>query len=307
MKINKFIVLTLAIIGFPNLAYTEESNNFILTFDDSLKQNNIFQSQSQSLVENVADRVIEPSTITHERNYGLETFDLAFSCDDRRTGNPLPGVLVQIYNLEAEIFSGGHDHDNDYIPRPTGSFEPNYYRSPDGYFKTTFTAPEISGWITATISCSYPGYNPLTLKYVIHVRYPGLEPMPDGYNYDLIGSWGMDNVTSQHEHNHFALQSTINTLVALAAEFTALYPGQSLQFNDMSLVTGGAFDIHNEWNANEFRVEKEHGSHRMGEEVDISLSNLTPVQRRVFADMATFNVDVEWHHVYTNHLHLRYY
>lgn len=94
--------------------------------------------------------------------------------------------------------------------------------------------------------------------FTIGVRIDGLEPLPAGANYVLVGS------TAIHPDNHYGIATLNNSLITLANNYAAASPGQQLRYNDMSLAEGGLFDIGGNWTP-------PHVSHRFGTDVDLAL------------------------------------
>lgn len=271
MKVDKLITLSLSlfVIGLPNLGYSQEGLDLKLEFmsNSSLIQSSL-SNINGPLETAPADYSIKPSV---KRKNKIETFDFSYRCFDRSTGLPIPGTIFRFESLYAHPYSGGHDHlyeddeayenGNEYY-RPTGSVYPPEETRDDGTATMRFTAPEVSGYITLTTSCNHPNYNPARYSILINVTYPGLIPMPEGNNYKLIGSWGMDYVTSMHVNNHNARPDVVQSLKNIADAFATAYPGKKVFYNDMSLPSGGHFDIGNKW-------KNSHKSHRFGNDVDV--------------------------------------
>ena len=94
-----------------------------------------------------------------------------------------------------------------------------------------------------------------------------------GPGYDLIGG---DTHGGKHNDNHYALPQHIDKLKALAVLWQAKY-GETLEYNDASLVWGGLFDY--DWdglanNENNYAPRPwtpPHGGHREGKHTDLRI------------------------------------
>jgi len=189
-------------------------------------------------------------------------------------GNPttvtvtaLPAQAGQSVSLQAQevAFSGGHEH----LGRPVGSFaSPSGTTNSEGRFTTTYTAPQFSGGMTiiATVA-GIAGSKHLS------VVVTGLSLLGPGANYTLEGA------TTPHPVNHYGNATAIANLPPIADQYAALFPGSVLEYDDMSLVLGGQFDVgprpaHPEWQFWQFP----HQEHRLGANCDVHKSNV-PSQR----------------------------
>lgn len=175
-----------------------------------------------------------------------------------------------LFNVDAAIsqprpetgtLSGGHEHDNS--SRPVGSFDIlSGNTGASGYgFQTTYTAGETSGNIEFTIFCA-TCIESSKFEY-FQVGVPGLYPLQPADQYNLVGAppgW-------LHPDNHYGTPSFVAKLAALATLYYTKYQTQSsnkLEFNDISLVTGGLYDILNNW-------RPDHFEHRIGISADMRL------------------------------------
>ena len=154
--------------------------------------------------------------------------------------------------------SGSHDHDDP--SRPLGRFEPASGNSgSDAILETTYFSPEVSGVVSLTATGVGPQgqiFGPLNLT--IGVRVPGLKDLGPGANYNLIGQ------TPIHPVNHFGTPQFDGKLVKVANLYAAAFPGNKLNYNDISLPLGGIFDLDANW-------LPLHVSHRFGVDVDMRL------------------------------------
>ncbi len=161
-------------------------------------------------------------------------------------------------------YSGGHDHDNN---RPVGRF----VKSNNDTLSSFSDKTDENGMRTYTyLSSGFGGIDSIFVKgqtdkdtasVKILLKRDDFQLMQDGERYDLIGAYGEPGVISQHRVNHYGKQALINKLIQLA---DSAYADSSyiLQYNDMSLVNGGPFDIKNNWST-------PHNTHREGTNVDI--------------------------------------
>jgi hypothetical protein len=85
------------------------------------------------------------------------------------------------------------------------------------------------------------------------------------------------------------------TLVSLADSYAAAFPNQRVAYNDMSLVTGGLFDISGAWS-------KPHTSHRFGNDADF---RFPPVAQRRRARQIIYASGISLIIVEGDHWHLR--
>lgn len=197
---------------------------------------------------------------------------------DVYTGRIVPDAYVWL-RLTAMPYSGGHDHHDS--GRPAGTYD-RYEGSTgrDGWqFKVTYTAPEVSGNIQTYVTCTSPYGYCYSGIFTTEVKTAGLVPMPNGLNYDLIGSFGMPNVTSQHVSNHYAAPSFVGKLVYLADLYYLQYLAK-LKYNDISLQWGGLFDIDNNWQSS----PRGHWEHRKGISVDVDYVYVPAARRKKVLD-----------------------
>lgn len=208
-------------------------------------------------------------------------------CYDPSTGQPIPGVTIQI-SVQAEDGTGGHLHTDP--NRPAGNFNPaSGVVSSNNLLTTIYTSPDVSGIIDATISGTLPdGVTPCTpATYPIGVETQGLSAIPlTGSGYATTPSTGHDN------NNVFANPSVATNLQRLPFAFDILaqaimnagfIPPQTiptLTYTSLSLTYGGLFDVDqtgsgtitNPWNP-------PHCGHRLGTNADLRIYNI-PAQFR---------------------------
>jgi hypothetical protein len=198
------------------------------------------------------------------------------------------GQAVSLSVTEVQ-FSGGHQHSS----RPLGSLGASSGNTnANGQFQTTYTASAFGGVevIQATVSGG-SGNAQLT------VAVQGLVALSPGANYNLVGQ------TTTHPANHFGTPTANASLVAIANQYAAAFPGNSpLNYNDQSLVQGGLFDIGPPFGA---LWASPHLEHRLGRNCDVPKSNVPQANRatleQIFANNGSPNFLDEG-----NHWHLRF-
>lgn len=173
--------------------------------------------------------------------------------------NPIPNYQ---FTLSAFVRpnSGGHDHNDG---RPTGKFI-----TPAKDTVATFQGSTNSnGTATYTYICSgFGGVDSLHVKgktdkdtasAVILLKIADLVELIEGTNFKLIGDKPI------HKRNHYGTKSTTDKLKILA---DSAYADSAwvLQYNDISLIDGGPFDVSTAyvWNT-------PHQHHREGRNVDM--------------------------------------
>lgn len=98
-------------------------------------------------------------------------------------------------------------------------------------------------------------------KVTIEERVRGLQPIEEGASYRLTGAYGEAGVTSRHTETHNGIRSLRVAIVGVAADYLDATNG-TLGINDLSLPSGGLFDIGNNW-------RPPHNQHRKGTSVDV--------------------------------------
>ncbi len=183
---------------------------------------------------------------------------------DLTTGAIIPNADFQLRATPGPM-NGGHDHDNS--SRPLGTLKPQSGNTgASGTTAIIYNAPETSGDVTVTLMCMLPNGNCVPTQGQITVAVGGLSELPPGDNYSLVG------FTRLHTSNHFGTASLISALIGLADAYAEKYPGGILSYNDMSLITGGQFDINGTW-------APPHKDHRLGKNCDFA-QTLVPIARR---------------------------
>jgi hypothetical protein len=156
--------------------------------------------------------------------------------------------------------SGGHDHSEG---RPTGRFvtedndtlaELEGKTGADGEAKYTYLCSGIGGIDSIFVQGRTP-YD--TATATILLKMGKFELLQDGTMYKLVGQTGI------HPLNHYGTSKTLSTLRQLADSAFA-YSKWILQYNDISLMYGGPFDVGKTklW-------DTPHETHREGRNVDM--------------------------------------
>jgi hypothetical protein len=107
------------------------------------------------------------------------------------------------------------------------------------------------------------------------VKVPGLVNLPVSQDYVKLGGTGnhpgpddncFNGTTSDYDYvpdyNHWATPATVTELIAVNSRWSAEYEEDELWINDMSLPTGGRFDVFGNWYG-------DHSFHRLGRDVDV--------------------------------------
>ncbi|MGE5322125.1 MAG: hypothetical protein ACM3SW_04655 [Actinomycetota bacterium] len=233
------------------------------------------------------DFTMRPSVTSSTLNAGVQTLPLTIICFDVFTGAIINNCNVTITH-QPEAFSGGHDHDSP--SRPKGQFQPSSGSTGTSGLNTTYTSPEVSGIIDVTLTGTDPNGNALIPStFTIGVEIGGLASLPPGANYSLVGQ------TANHGDNHYGTATMNATLVNLANSYVAVFPNNPLAYNDMSLVTGGLFDISGGWS-------RPHVSHRFGNDADL---RFPPVSQRRRARQLIYASGISLIIIEGDHWHLR--
>lgn len=234
------------------------------------------------------------------------------------TQNNLP-LANQNVTISARIIlpSGGHDHTDqpsadslglfrDLNTSATGNGTITTPTNANGQTQLSYRAPSFGGQIElaarAVITEAVINPDTVVARDTLVVSIPGFVELGAGPNYELVGAPGNHAGTndpcranppaSQHNDNHFGRQALITAIQDIATAYDSLNPGIRLRINDMSLESGGLFDINNNWRT-------PHRSHRLGSSADIGFTginqnnqcvNINRLQlRTIFNDVANRN------------------
>jgi hypothetical protein len=135
-----------------------------------------------------------------------------------------------------------------------------------------YGVPEVSGDETITASFLYRGQRQ-DRSLLVHVLEPGLEDLAPQAG-DLIELTGTSSTQGKrHPSNHWGTREMNAALLVLARNYVADYQrtvllprsASRLPLNDMSLISGGVFDLEGNWN----RPDGSHVGHRAGVEADV--------------------------------------
>jgi hypothetical protein len=165
-----------------------------------------------------------------------QTVSFAVGCFDSQSGKSVQNCNVSL-SVAPVSYSGGHNHDD--TSRPAGNLDVTSGSTGSSGLAVTYTAPEVSGQVTLSLSGTQSNGTPLVSSTAtIDVGVSGLAatPGPSPY-YSLPGGKPI------HPNNHFAFPYVNTALVSIAQDFANAFPGNTLLYNDLSLVAGGIFDI----------------------------------------------------------------
>ena len=234
---------------------------------------------------------VEPKMMEDGREYYTfepgAVIDYTYSCKGNNSGKW--NIQLKITNTPSE---GGHQHNNPIPPQFTFrnygaqnfTLMPNPYSSPSLPVNTDLVFSVVMPPYATKLRDRSDFYGactgPLTDETDVKIN---LSTMPTGIDYALVGS------TTSHPDNHYATSDAIAGFVMLAKDWRAeCSRGRLLQFNDMSLIWGGLFDVNKNWIPS-------HAEHRKGLNVDLSKRNINKSDRKRFLTLAckTFGVKSE--------------
>ena len=181
---------------------------------------------------------IAPSVTSSTRRAPVHTNNLLFGCLNRFTGQLI--LFCDITIAFGDVLDdGGHVHADPAAPRPLGQFDPAFGNSgSNGFLDTIYTAPEFSGiWEMRVTGVGPAGEAVAPFESTIFIRVPGMQEFLPGANYNLVGQ------TSSHPANHFGTSTFNAAITRIANAYVATFPGEKLDYNDMSLKFGGMFDL----------------------------------------------------------------
>jgi hypothetical protein len=162
----------------------------------------------------------------------------------------------------ADEYTGGHVHGGG--GRPKGSVGSNAVSVFDGVGHKTFTSSPVSGIETVSVKI-----HEVTKSTLVFVGVPNLQPLGGGNYYELTGG--------RTEHpagtNHFGTPQAVSAMPLIASDYHAAFStADTLWYNDMSLQTGGLFDITGAWMS-------PHSEHRLGINCDVTASRVPSANR----------------------------
>ncbi len=193
--------------------------------------------------------------------------------------NPIPNYAVTLEAFAPQYIAdpcndcGGHSHDTN---RPVGEFI-SMQGDRLGSATQGTTGPNGEPWVLKYEASGFGGVETLVAKGTQEpgikdekrpiVEVPGFSELGEGDGYTLIG------MTSTHPGNHFGTSNTLSSLMDIAYTYAYEELKGTLRVNDISLPSGGAFDICAKWDVRApcLRAPKGgHREHRFGNNVDVS-------------------------------------
>ena len=255
-----------------------------------------------------------PIFITQRPGGGVQVFDFfvtfnSFVLNPSGTGGTstttvivytTPPVATQRLTLSLGEIIGAGGHLSHSGARPRGSLAAMQGRTgADGTFQTTYTAPAFGGQVGI-----FARFGTEDRGETMTVTVPGLASLGAGTNYNLVGA------TATHPDNHYGTSTALSNLPLISNDYQAQFYGQNpipdaekLLYNDMSLVSGGKFDLSGNWCTN-----CSHAEHTVGINCDLG-SNNVPGNRwagltQIFRDRHSPNYLDET--ATLNHWHLRF-
>ena len=205
----------------------------------------------------------EPSVTSTTHRAAINTNNVLFGC-----ANLFTGQLILFCDITIAFGNSGSN----------------------GFLASIYTSPEVSGiWELRVTGVGPAGEVIAPFQSTIFIRVAGLQALLAGANFNLVGQ------TAIHPDNHFGTPQFNGKLVKVANLHAAAFPGNKLNFNDISLPLGGVFDLGAKWLPS-------HASHRFGEDIDIGL--VPASQIRALATNITA-AGIKTRIVESNHWHLR--
>ncbi|MFN3413444.1 MAG: hypothetical protein ACK42L_05220 [Thermoanaerobaculum sp.] len=223
-------------------------------------------------------------------------------CVDALNGSPVPctgeELLYQPEDLaNTPAYNGGHLHPRNTVESlgglwaidlPRGQWVtrmgPTLYQdNPPAWFRIPAASGVVRFWRKATFGGNYRcaenqwAYVPDPDKpevclgtFEFHVLIPDLVELPSSHEWAKVREKG-----TPHEFAFFGLPTMVDRLIALARWFrdeylkqcpTCVHDGSCLKlsFNDMSLLSGGLFDLEANWGCSP------HKRHRLGRSADLN-------------------------------------
>lgn len=197
-----------------------------------------------------------PDKVTPLKTAGVHISEVTVTLRSMQ-GTPVQGKMVEFLVTPRDL-SGGHNHIE---ARPTGTIDiPACVTGENGSCTVFYSAGEVSGAETIVAKISE---SPLvTASKDIEIAVVGLSEVVASAFYRLTGK------TEGHPDNHY-MRSDLHEKLSKFGSKYMIARGVRLGFNDMSLKSGGLFDIgptsQKSW---EFWAAP-HKSHRVGTSLDI--------------------------------------
>lgn len=231
----------------------------------------------KALTLTVTPSAVRPSLPTRLRP-GMTSLPVTATVDAMVKTCPAPGETPAPVEVIFEVRppaagsadEGGHLHTN--RPRPTGALQDiDRGQATNRCTVTTFTdgtgscmieyhGGEVSG--VEAIVARAPGFTDAEAK--VTVKAPSLLNLATSQS-SLAHAFRLTGVTAHHDDNHWGTRHTIDSALLVAKDYLERFSA-TLNINDMSLISGGMFDIDGDWN---IRPKPFHKLHRQGTSVDI--------------------------------------
>ncbi len=196
-------------------------------------------------------------TVRPERT-GTNRLDLEVGVFDA-AGQPIPNrtVTLAVDGIER---TGGHQHGG---TMPAGTLTGTVIPTgATGLASVTYRAAVFGGGVEIRGTAD----GAVEAVDTIQVRVVGLVELADGGTVDTIG------VTTTHPDSHWGTPGMVAALLALGDSVQGRF-GRGIAVNDMSLPSGGKFDLNNGYGPS-----GTHGEHRVGTSTDLRTNDFIPSQ-----------------------------
>jgi hypothetical protein len=209
--------------------------------------------------------VCEPLNLTVEVNPGEvqpSGIDGVTSTNTTVIVRTSPATANRLINLSAQAVTSSGGHVTHSGARPTGTFTNASGRTDaNGVYQTTYTSPIFGGTMTITATAG-----PASASTQLQISLTGLFDLGDSgtAHYTPTGQ------LNWHPSNHYGTLTAITNLPLIADDYFASYPTSAkLEYNDMSLINGGKFDINPDRSVAPNWTNAAHAEHREGKNCDI--------------------------------------
>jgi hypothetical protein len=153
---------------------------------------------------------------------------------DQTTGSVVQrsGVRITIQSIQAQAYSGYHDHDDG--ARPAGYFQTQSgLTTSNGCYPDSYTnSSGVAGIEVVTLASDYG-----TSTSNITIQHPGLVAFPASHF-----SYTLKPPNAEHQNAYNCTQNCVDNTTELCDAYFQV-TGSTLQLNDASLPWGGRFDI----------------------------------------------------------------
>ncbi|MFL6208762.1 MAG: hypothetical protein ACJ74W_07915 [Pyrinomonadaceae bacterium] len=258
-------------VGTANLLARWEATEWHFEPVHGLCKSSVVQAFANSIC-NVTDvdLDISPGEIRPSGTGGTNTATVTVTISNP-SGHSIANQAINLTLAPDPQGSGGHVQHAVGVARPLGTLAHSQgMTNAEGVFSTTYTAPIFGGLVIIRASV-----RDLNTDASVLVRIENLSSLGAGANYTLIGA------TATHPDNHYGTATALNNLPLIANDYKAqFYPdvaipdADKLNYNDMSLIYGGKFDIDGNWSQDNER----HAEHRLGINCDVRSNNI-PLNR----------------------------